>query len=195
MESLAESVNKQNAFAHREPLASVERKTGGGLRRAGGGPFLGALGQVAMPALQDLAKEGIHQLPGLIVKGVKKVGKFFKKLFGFGIIQGGYRGTRTYADAADPSLAYHEFSIFDGKKGPEDFSVQLKPEQIAKLQRQAAKLKGGIRMEDVPRLRERILNDVNFAKKLGSKAKIPHKFYNAMLKGLRVPKKKVQVFY
>lgn len=117
-------------FAWGTPVDDVKREMalngsefGAGLRMSGGFAVPSMVSSVAAnPIVQELAKDllkqGATKLPGLAVKGVKKLSRWFKKLFGRGMdVPGG--------------------SIIN----PEDFSATLSPAQMVKYRRRVNKIK------------------------------------------------------
>jgi len=151
-------------------------RQGSGLMRAGGFAVPPALVTAAMPALQDLAKTGIQagikelpKLPKLVFKGIKKVGSFFKKLFG---------GAREH-EMFNPDGTYHDLPLYRGEFKPEDRSLPFQQQQrIKKYNSRFEKIKGGFAPIDPDRLRTMIMSDEKFAKRLGKLHRKPHRFLN-----------------
>lgn len=182
---------KAVATNEQRPLADVKREFGGGLYRAGAtgrglmrsGGFTVPPQLIAAltPAISQLASEGAKKLPGLISKGVSKVGKFFKKLFGLGLMRSGGLRDR-HMDFSEDGV-YHDMTNISNMD-PADYipSHMLK---FNKYKKRASKIKGGFSQSDVPRIIEMINGNEKFRGKLERHSKRPHKFINAIVKQLK----------
>ena len=195
MSDLDSLMIKKRAFNHRIPMSESARYSGSGisgagLRRSGGFAVPPVVATAMMPAVQGLINEGVKELPKLVWKGVKKVGSFFKKLFG-GEMDGMDGGMRIHS-MSDPTGSYHDLPLYRGNFQPEDRMLPFyKQAQIERYNNRYSKIKGGFAPINTGELRSLIASDTKFASKLGALHKKPHRFLNLINKKMKkVAKKK-----
>ena len=180
------------AFVERKPVPQIKAQmSGAGLYRSGNvsrGGFSPAMGALLAPALTELGKVAIPDLYSGIKSGISKVGKWFKGLFGRGVMRGGMRA-RKYGH---PDASYHQMGLYKGPQLAEDFIPYMANEQYRKKDiKRLNRIRGGFATTDIPRIMELIKVDDVFAKKLNRAGKKGDKvkFLNRIYRGLN--KKKV----
>lgn len=135
----------------------------------GGGPVLAKLGEVAAPAITNLIEKGITKgIPWLgkqAWKGIKKVGRWFKRLFGRGILIRDANGQMRMGD-----IPMHGIANLD-RKSLRDLK------RVTKLNDQL----GGISADRLKKL----LKSAAFRATIGKTYKKPHLFLNKIGEGLK----------
>lgn len=179
----SEKVIIGRAFNERRPVADVRAEMkGSGLYRSGNvSGIKGGINPALISAMTQLGTQAIPDIYQGIKSGVSKVGSWFKKLLGLGIIQGGMR-VRPYSN---PDGSYNDLDLYSGTQKPEDYSPFMAEKRFGKHHKRAMKVKGGFAESDVPRIMQMIGSNPTFAQKLNGKAKRPHKFINAIYKELQ----------
>lgn len=204
MASINETMNKSMAFNNQDPSYlkgnGLKRagRTGQGLTRTGrvgGGPAIAAaLGSVAAPILGEIGKEVAKGIPWIgkkVVSGIAKAGKWIGKLFGFGMLEGGF-----YRNPYGPDDAiYHDFDLTKVNRHFYDLPEATGDRKLAKYENMMNKfgagLEGGsIKPFETAMFFKELQSNPKFATKLGSLHKKPHKLVKYMFNHMNRAQKK-----
>lgn len=178
------------AMSEGEPM-----EIGSGLYRTGGPTYkkggvspgvAAALGTIGAPVLAEIGKvasQGIPWLGKQAISGISKVGSWFKKLLGFGLMRTG--GAMLHQSCGGES---------GGKMSDVPLQYQLQTPAMIKARKRLDKVKGGVRMVegDITRFIDMLKDNESLQNRLIRKGRKPHKILNLMQKelGYRTGKKK-----